>query len=167
MCPDSLLVYQGKIMNALNEQTIQIQKLNENAVLPTYGTVFSAGADLYACMDSPVSIPSGEAVLIHTGLAMAIPEGYAGLVFARSGLATKQGLAPSNKVGVIDADYRGEVMVSLYNHSKEERKVEPGERIAQIVITPYLKADWQIADTLPETGRGSGGFGSTGTGRQS
>ena len=141
---------------------IAVKKLDERAILPTYGTEFSAGADLYACMDGPVTIEPGEAVLIHTGLAMEIPAGYAGLVFARSGLATKQGLAPSNKVGVIDADYRGEVMVSLYNHSKETRTVDPGERIAQIVVTPFLAAQWEEADELQETGRGSGGFGSTG-----
>ena len=142
---------------------VNIKKLNENAILPTYGSEFSAGADLYACMEEPASIAPGEAVLIHTGLAMEIPEGYAGLVFARSGLAAKQGLAPSNKVGVIDADYRGEIMVSLFNHSKEERIVEPGERIAQIVITPFLAAQWNLVDALGETDRGSGGFGSTGT----
>jgi len=138
-------------------------KIDSHAVLPTYGTECSAGADLYACMESEVIIGPGEAALIHTGLAMAIPEGFAGLVFARSGLATKQGLAPSNKVGVIDSDYRGEVMVSLLNHSKEPRTVKPGDRIAQIVITPYLQAQWDVSDSLPETERGSGGFGSTGT----
>ena len=142
--------------------TIRIQKLNPDAILPSYGTAYSAGADLYACMESSVTILPGEAALIHTGLAVAIPAGYAGLVFARSGLAMKQGLAPSNKVGVIDADYRGEIMVSLYNHSKESRTVEPGERIAQMVITPFLKAEWQETEQLDETDRGSGGFGSTG-----
>ena len=150
-------------MKTVNEQTIQVRKLDENAVLPVYGTEHSAGADLYACMEEAVTIRPGEACLIHTGLAMAIPEGYAGLVFARSGLAVKQGLAPSNKVGVIDADYRGEIMVSLYNHSKETRTVEPGERIAQMVITPYLKGIWQTAGSLDDTSRGAGGFGSTGT----
>lgn len=142
---------------------VEIMKTDPKAILPTYGTEYSAGADLYACMESEVIIGPGEAALIHTGLAMAIPEGFAGLVFARSGLATKQGLAPSNKVGVIDSDYRGEVMVSLFNHSKESRTVKPGERIAQIVITPYLKAQWEVSDSLPETERGSGGFGSTGS----
>lgn len=142
---------------------MNIKKLNEKAILPTYGTEFSAGADLYACMEEPVTIAPGESVLIHTGLAMAIPEGYAGLVFARSGLANKRGLAPSNKVGVIDSDYRGEVMVSLYNHSKEPRVIESGERIAQLVLTPYITAVWNLVDELDETERGAGGFGSTGT----
>ena len=141
---------------------VSVKKLNENAILPTYGTEYSAGADLYACIEEPVTIGPGEAFLVHTGLSVAIPEGYAGLIFARSGLAVKQGLAPSNKVGVIDADYRGEIMVSLYNHSGESRIVEPGERIAQMVITPFLKADWQESEELSETERGAGGFGSTG-----
>ncbi|MBQ9815529.1 MAG: dUTP diphosphatase [Lachnospiraceae bacterium] len=143
-------------------KTINIKKLNEKAILPTYGSEYSAGADLYACLDEPVTVKSGEAYLFHTGLAMEIPEGYAGLIFARSGLATKKGLAPSNKVGVIDSDYRGEIMVSLFNHSKEDRVVEHGERIAQLVLTPYITADWNIVDELNETVRGSGGFGSTG-----
>lgn len=142
---------------------VNVKKLNERATLPTYGSAFSAGADLYACLDEPAVIEPGEAVLIHTGLAMEIPAGYAGLIYARSGLATKKGLAPSNKVGVVDADYRGEVMVSLFNHSKETRIVDHGERIAQLVITPFLAADFQFADELEETARGAGGFGSTGT----
>ena len=141
---------------------INIKKLNDNAILPTYGSEFSAGADLYACLDEPVTVRPGEAYLFHTGLAMEIPEGYAGLVFARSGLATKKGLAPSNKVGVIDPDYRGEIMVSLYNHSKEDRVIEHGERIAQLVLTPFITAEWNIVDELNETVRGVGGFGSTG-----
>jgi len=113
-------------------------------------------------MEEPVTVMPGEAYLVHTGLAMEIPAGYAGLIFARSGLAVKQGLAPSNKVGVIDADYRGEIMVSLYNHSKEMRQISPGERIAQIVITPFLAAQWEEVQELQETQRGAGGFGSTG-----
>jgi len=144
-------------------ESINVTKLDERAVLPTYGSEFSAGADLYACLSEPVVIAPGEAVLIHTGLAMEIPIGYAGLIFARSGLATKQGLAPSNKVGVIDPDYRGEIMVSLFNHSKEKRVVEHGERIAQLVLTPFLTASWNEVDELNETVRGAGGFGSTGT----
>jgi len=141
---------------------INVKKLNDKAILPTYGTEFSAGADLYACLEEPVTVMPGEAYLVHTGLAMEIPAGYAGLIFARSGLAVKQGLAPSNKVGVIDADYRGEIMVSLYNHSKEMRQISPGERIAQIVITPFLAAQWEEVQELQETQRGAGGFGSTG-----
>lgn len=141
---------------------VNIKKLDERAILPTYGSEFSAGADLYACLDGTVTIAPGEAVLIHTGLAMEIPAGYAGLIYARSGLAVKKGLAPSNKVGVIDADYRGEVMVSLFNHSKEARRIEHGERIAQLVITPFLAAQWNPVEELEETARGAGGFGSTG-----
>ncbi|MBR6348949.1 MAG: dUTP diphosphatase [Lachnospiraceae bacterium] len=143
-------------------KTINIKKINEKAILPTYGSEYSAGADLYACLDEPVTVKAGEAYLFHTGLAMEIPEGYAGLIFARSGLATKKGLAPSNKVGVIDSDYRGEIMVSLFNHSKEDRVIEHGERIAQLVLTPYITADWNVVDELNETVRGKGGFGSTG-----
>ena len=141
---------------------VNIKVLNEKAILPTYGSTYSAGADLYACLDGAVTIEPGEAALIHTGLAMEIPVGYAGLIYARSGLATQKGLAPSNKVGVIDADYRGEIMVSLFNHSKEKRTVEPGERIAQLVITPFITADWNMVSELEETDRGAGGFGSTG-----
>ena len=145
------------------KQKVNIKKLDERAILPTYGSEFSAGADLYACLEAPVTIEPGEAVLIHTGLAMEIPVGYAGLIYARSGLATKKGLAPSNKVGVVDADYRGEVMVSLFNHSKEARLIEHGERIAQLVIAPFIAADWNLVEELEETARGEGGFGSTGT----
>lgn len=144
-------------------ETLAVKKLNQNAILPTYATAYSAGADLYACLDHPVTILPGEAFLVPTGLAMEIPEGYAGLIFARSGLAVKQGLAPSNKVGVIDADYRGELMVSLLNHSKEPRVVEPGERIAQLVITPFAAATFIEVEELQQTARGTGGFGSTGT----
>ena len=142
---------------------VRIKKLNEKAVVPTYGSPFSAGADLYACEEAPVTIEPGKFVLIHTGLSFEIPEGFAGLIFARSGLATKRGLAPANKVGVIDADYRGEVMVSLFNQSGVPQTVEPGERVAQMVITPFLKADFTVSDELSDTVRGAGGFGSTGT----
>lgn len=143
-------------------EIINVKKLDDRAILPTYGSEFSAGADLYACLDEPVTIEPLSAVLIHTGLAMEIPVGYAGLIYARSGLATKKGLAPSNKVGVVDADYRGEIMVSLFNHSKEARVVEHGERIAQLVIAPFISASWNVVDELCETARGEGGFGSTG-----
>ena len=141
---------------------INIKKLNENAIIPTYGTEYSAGADLYACLDSSVTIKPGETVFIKTGLSLEIPEGYAGLIYARSGLACKQGLAPANKVGVIDADYRGEIMVALHNHSGETRNVEHGDRIAQLVITPFLTADFITVNELSDTVRGEGGFGSTG-----
>ena len=141
---------------------VNIKKLNEKAVVPTYGSEFSAGADLYACEDAPVKIEAGKTVLVHTGIAMEIPVGYVGLVFARSGLACKRDLAPANKVGVIDSDYRGEIMVALHNHGSQTRTVENGERIAQISIVPYLAADFCVVDELEDTARGEGGFGSTG-----
>lgn len=142
--------------------TIAVKKLDDRAVLPTYGSEFSAGADLYALAEEEISFAPGETKLVHTGLSMEIPQGYAGLIYARSGLASKRGLAPANKVGVVDADYRGEVMVALHNHSTVEQKVAPGERIAQLVIAPFLKADFFETETLSETVRGAGGFGSTG-----
>ena len=142
---------------------MNIKKLNDNARLPTYGSEFAAGADLYACLDADVTIAPAETLLIHTGLAMEIPTGLVGLIYARSGLATKRGLAPANKVGVIDADYRGEIMVSIHNHSDSPATVEGGERVAQIAIVPFLKADFVVADELSDTVRGAGGFGSTGT----
>ena len=142
---------------------VKIKKLCENAVLPTYGSAGAAGADLYACLNQEeLSIGKGETVLVRTGVQMAIPEGYVGLVYARSGLASKRGLAPANKVGVIDSDYRGEILVALYNQSGAAQTVKNGERIAQIVIAPYLKADFEESDCLEETERGEGGFGSTG-----
>ncbi|MBO4310687.1 MAG: dUTP diphosphatase [Lachnospiraceae bacterium] len=143
---------------------VKIKKLSENATVPTYGTPYAAGADLYACLEESVSIKPLETKMIGTGIAMEIPEGYVGLVFARSGLACKKGLAPANKVGVIDSDYRGEIKVALHNHngSGEALLVELGERIAQIAIVPYLKAEFEIADELEETNRGENGFGSTG-----
>ncbi len=141
---------------------IVIQKLHIDAVIPTYGTEYAAGADLYAVADGELVIGAGETVLVHTGLALEIPEGYVGLIYARSGLASKRGLAPANKVGVIDADYRGEVMVALHNHSDKEQTVARGERIAQLVIAPFLHADFEEADELSDTVRGAGGFGSTG-----
>lgn len=142
---------------------VRIKKLNNNAIIPTYGTEFSAGADLYACIDESVTLTPGETKLIKTGLAMEVPIGYAGLIYARSGLASKKGLAPANKVGVVDADYRGEIMVALHNHSLVEASIEPGERIAQMVIAPFLTANFIVADELDDTARGTGGFGSTGT----
>ena len=141
---------------------LKIKKLNENATTPTYGSDFAAGADLYSCEDEITILP-GETRLIHTGIVMEIPEGYVGLIYARSGIATKRGLTPANKVGVIDSDYRGEVMVALHNHSSNPAKIEAKERIAQIVITPYLTVNFTEADSLGNTERGSGGFGSTGT----
>lgn len=141
---------------------VNIKKIDERAVIPTYGTEFSAGADLYAVCDSDVSIPVGETVLVHTGLCIEIPVGYAGLIYARSGLASKKGLAPANKVGVVDSDYRGEVMVALHNHSKTDQTISCGERIAQLVVTPFLKVEFSESEELSDTVRGQGGFGSTG-----
>ena len=141
---------------------IAVKKLDERAVLPAYGSAFAAGADLYAAEDEAVTIAAGETKLVHTGLAMEIPEGLVGLIYARSGLASKKGLAPANKVGVIDSDYRGEIMVALHNHSGETRTIESGERIAQIVFAPYYAAEFCVVDELGDTVRGAGGFGSTG-----
>lgn len=141
---------------------IRIKKLNEKATVPTYGTEYSAGADLYNLADNDLTVAPHTTVMIKTGIALEIPEGYCGLVFARSGLATKRGLAPANKVGVIDADYRGEIMVALHNHSEAPATVEGGERIAQLAIVPFLKAEFEEADELSETVRSEGGFGSTG-----
>ncbi len=138
-------------------------KLTESgATAPTYATEYSAGADLYNLKSDNVTIAPGETKLIHTGIAMEIPEGYVGLVFARSGLATKRGLAPANKVGVIDCDYRGEIMVALYNQSSAVQTLAVGERVAQIVFTQYDTAEFEVVDELDSTERGAGGFGSTG-----
>lgn len=143
-------------------QKIKVKKLRENARLPVYGTEFSAGADLCACLDAAVTIAGGETKLIPIGIAMEIPAGYAGLVFARSSLATKRNLAPANKVGVVDSDYRGEFFVPLRNHGTMPQTVEDGERIAQMILTPYLTAEFLEAEELSVTVRGTGGFGSTG-----
>jgi dUTP pyrophosphatase len=144
------------------DMLVKIKKLNENAIIPSYGTQFSAGADLYN-LGEEVTIAPHATVLIHTGIALEIPEGYGGLIYARSGLASKRGLAPANKVGVIDCDYRGEIMVALHNHSCNTQRVEKGERIAQLVIAPYYTASFSETEELSETVRGEGGFGSTGT----
>ena len=144
------------------EMKVKIKKLDSRAVLPTYGTEYSAGADLYALLDEKIDIIPGQTTLVHTGLSVEIPEGYCGLIFARSGLASKRGLAPANKVGVIDADYRGEVMVALHNHSTEIQSIDSGERIAQFAIVPFLKAEFELSNELSDTLRGDGGFGSTG-----
>ena len=141
-------------------QTVRVKKLRENAVLPSYGSDYAAGADLYAC--NAVTVEPGATEFVQTGLALEVPAGYAGLVYARSGLACKKGLAPANKVGVIDADYRGEIMVALYNHSSQAVEIETGERVAQLVITPYLTAVFEETEELSDTVRGEGGFGSTG-----
>ena len=142
---------------------VKVKKLDDRAILPTYGSACAAGADLYALVNGEtLAIAAGETVLVSTGLSVEIPEGYVGLIYARSGLATKKGLAPANKVGVIDSDYRGEVKVALFNQSGKEQTVAAGERVAQLVIAPYLAVEYQEAEELSDTARGAGGFGSTG-----
>ena len=145
----------------MNKIDVKITKLNKNATIPTYGSEYAAGADLYACIDKPIVIKKSETVFVPTGLSMEIPEGLVGLIYARSGLGSKKGLAPANKVGVIDSDYRGEIMVALHNHSKEDYELQVGERIAQMVFTPYYMATFK-EEKLSSTKRGTGGFGSTG-----
>lgn len=142
--------------------TIRVKKLSANAILPTYGSAEAAGADLYACLDAPVTIAPGEIFWVPTGIALEVPKGCAGLIYARSSMGTKRGLAPANKVGVIDSDYRGEIRVVLLNHSQQIQTIAPGERVAQLIITPVLTPAYEIVEELTDTTRGSGGFGSTG-----
>ena len=142
--------------------TIRVKKLHPKAILPTYGSASAAGADLYACLDAPVTIEPGEIFWVPTGIALEVPVGCAGLIYARSSMGTKRGLAPANKVGVVDSDYRGEIKVVLLNHSKQPQTLEPGERIAQFVITPVLTPSYEEVEDLTDTDRGVGGFGSTG-----
>lgn len=141
---------------------VRVMKLHPNAQLPKYGSAEAAGADLYACLDAPVSIEPGQTAWIPTGIALEVPKGCAGLIYARSSMGVKRGLAPANKVGVIDSDYRGEIRVVLLNHGKETQIIEPGERVAQFIITPVLTPVYKDVETLTETDRGTGGFGSTG-----
>ena len=143
-------------------EPIKVKKLKENAIIPTYGSNGAAGADLYACLEQDVTIAPGETAFIPTGLSMMIPVGTAGLIYARSGMACKRGLAPANKVGVIDSDYRGEFIVVLHNHGTQSQTVSHGERIAQLVITPVFTPGFLEVDELSDTARGTGGFGSTG-----
>jgi len=147
----------------MNKPNVKVKKLREGAIIPTYGSSCAAGADLYACIDADQAvIRPHETKLIPTGISLEIPEGYGGFIYARSGIATKRGLAPANKVGVVDSDYRGEVMVALHNHSDKEASIDNGERIAQLVIAPFLAVNFTEADELSDTERGEGGFGSTG-----
>lgn len=141
---------------------IRVKKLHPNAIVPTYGSAGAVGADLYACLDEAVSIAPGEVFWVPTGIALEVPAGCAGLVFARSSMGAKRGLAPANKVGVIDPDYRGEIRVVLLNHSKEIQTIQPGERVAQFLITPVLTPAYEESEELSDTSRGTGGFGSTG-----
>lgn len=147
----------------MKEEKVCIKLLNDKAIMPTYGSLDAAGADLYANIDETEAILPHETKFIKTGVAMAIPKGLVGLLFARSGLASKRGLAPANKVGVVDSDYRGEILVALHNHSDIEQSIEPGERIAQMAFIPYVKGNFEVVENLEETIRGDGGFGSTGT----
>lgn len=141
---------------------IRVKKLSEKATIPTYGSEEAAGADLYACLEQSVTIEPGETAWIPTGLALEIPKGCAGLIYARSSMGVKRGLAPANKVGVIDSDYRGEIRVVLLNHGKTAQTVEHGERVAQMLITPVLTPSYEVVESLSDTDRGQGGFGSTG-----
>ena len=143
-------------------EPIHVKRLREGALLPTYGSAEAAGADLYACIPQPLTIGPGESAFVPTGIALEVPKGCAGLVYARSGLACKRGLAPANKVGVVDSDYRGEIMVVLHNHGAEPQQIENGERIAQLVITPVLTPAYEAVEELTDTLRSGGGFGSTG-----
>lgn len=143
-------------------EKVAVKKLREGAILPTFGSAQAAGADLYACLERDVTIAPGQTAFIPTGLAMELPRGYAGLIYARSGLACKRGLAPANKVGVVDSDYRGEFIVALHNHGAQTQTIAHGERIAQLVITPVLIPEYVEVERLSETDRGAGGFGSTG-----
>ena len=141
---------------------VAVKKLKEKAILPTYGSAQAAGADLYACLDADLTIGPGETAFVPTGLAMELPTGYVGLIYARSGLACKRDLAPANKVGVIDSDYRGEFIVALHNHGKTAQTISHAERVAQLVITPVLTVSFEEAAELSDTQRAAGGFGSTG-----
>ena len=141
---------------------IRVKMLRAGAQLPTYGSAQAAGADLYACLPEAVTIAPGETAFVPTGIALEVPVGCAGLIYARSGMACKRGLAPANKVGVVDSDYRGEVVVALHNHGSISQTVENGERVAQFVITPVLTLAYEVAEELSDTARNQGGFGSTG-----
>lgn len=143
-------------------ESVRVKLLRPGAKLPTYGSDGAAGADLYACLSEPVEIMPGKSVFVPTGVSMEIPEGFAGLIYARSGLACRRGLAPANKVGVIDSDYRGEFIVVLHNHGDEPQIIQHGERIAQLLITPVVTPSFQTVQSLDDTERASGGFGSTG-----
>ena len=143
-------------------KSIRVKILRQGAHLPTYGSAEAAGADLYACLEEDMTVEPGKTAFVPTGIALEVPQGCAGLIYARSGLACKRGLAPANKVGVVDSDYRGEIMVALHNHGTEPQTIANGERIAQFIITPVLTPDYEVAEELSDTARNSGGFGSTG-----
>lgn len=143
-------------------ESIRVKVLREGAILPTYGSAEAAGADLYACLEEAVILEPGRTVFIPTGISLEVPKGCAGLIYARSGIACKRGLAPANKVGVVDSDYRGEIIVALHNHGTEPQTIAGGERIAQFVITPVLTPAYEVVQELSDTVRNTSGFGSTG-----
>lgn len=145
-----------------NTFMINVKKLRDNAIISTQGSKYAAGYDLYAAIDTPITIKSGETVKIGTGLAFELPEGFFAGIFARSGLATKQGLRPANCVGVVDCDYRGEVIVAIHNDSNRDAVIAPGDRIAQMILLPYQSMEFIEVSDLSETDRGDGGFGSSG-----
>lgn len=145
-----------------NTFMVNVKKLRDNAIIPTQGSKCAAGYDLYAAIDTPITIKSGETVKIGTGLAFELPEGFFAGIFARSGLATKQGLRPANCVGVVDCDYRGEVIVAIHNDSNRDTVIAPGDRIAQMILLPYQSMEFIEVSDLSETDRGDGGFGSSG-----
>ena len=141
---------------------VNIKKLNDNATIPTCGTKYSAGMDMYACIEEPVIIEPHKTVMVDTGLAMEIPEGYFGAIYPRSGLSTKRGIVLANNVAVIDSDYRGEIKLPLHNHGADIQVIEPHERVAQFIIQPYLPISWNVVDELNDTERGDKGFGDSG-----
>ena len=142
--------------------SIHVKILREGAILPTYGSAEAAGADLYACLEKELTIEPGKTAFVPTGIALEVPKGCAGLIYARSGMACKRGLAPANKVGVVDSDYRGEILVALHNHGEQPQTIANGERVAQFIITPVLTPAYETAEELSDTVRSGGGFGSTG-----
>ena len=143
-------------------ESIRVKRLKAGAKLPVYGSAEAAGADLHACIEGPLTIAPGETAFVPTGIALEVPKSCAGLIYARSGLACKRGLAPANKVGVVDSDYRGEIIVALHNHGNAPQTVENGERVAQFVLTPVLTPAYKVVEELSDTARNQGGFGSTG-----
>lgn len=145
-----------------NTFMVNVKKLRDDAIIPTQGSKYAAGYDLYAAIDAPITIKSEETVKIGTGLAFELPEGFFAGLFARSGLATKKGLRPANCIGVVDCDYRGEVIVAIHNDSNRNTVIAPGDRIAQMILLPYQSMEFTEVNDLNETDRGDGGFGSSG-----
>lgn len=151
-----------KTAEEVKDMKVNFKKLDSRAKMPTYGSPYAAGADLYAVTDGDITVMPDKTVFIGTGIAVELPLGTVGLIYARSGLACKRDLAPANKVGVIDCDYRGEIKVALHNHGTEPQVISAGERIAQMVVAPYYTVEYEEVEELSDTVRGVGGFGSTG-----